>query len=226
MTDMPEQIVAVPSQTQAMPPKAKPRKLVMTVVLIAAGVVVVLGAAVGFTYAVYIARSENVVVRAIADVLPIPAAKVGTHAILYREYLKTYDTVKTFVNSKAAKDQKLNVPIDANLAKSTLEKLIYQEALSELAEQKKVTVTDEELRAFFTDVVSAASSTTPDVGVYLLDNFGWNEEDFRQNVLRPALLEQKLGTEMMNENGGDSTALATYMTKRLSDPDVVRYLRF
>lgn len=215
-----------PPQSAAVPPKGKPRRMVMTIVVAAVVVVLALGSVVGFTYAVYVARSENPVVRAIAGVLPIPAAKVGNRTILYRDYLTTYDTVKTFVNSKAAKDQNLNVPINADLAKSTLEKLIYQAALSELAEQKKVTVSDTELRAFFTDVVSAASSTTPDVGVYLLENFGWNEEDFRQNVLQPALLEQKLGTELMNENNGDANALTDYMTKRLAEPDVVRYLRF
>ena len=39
----------------------------------------------------------------------------------------------------------------------------------------------------------AASTTTPDVGVYLLKNFGWDEENFRQEVLKPALLEQHVG---------------------------------
>ncbi|MEK7655865.1 MAG: hypothetical protein AAB386_04265, partial [Patescibacteria group bacterium] len=60
----------------------------------------------------------------------------------------------------------------------------------------------------------------------LLKNFGWDEENFRQEVLKPALLEQHVGAALAQEKQGDLNALQTYMTERLAKPDVVRYLRF
>lgn len=198
-------------------------------VLIIAGVLCLLvlaSAGAALTWEVYIKHSDGVFIRKTAEILPITAAKIGKRKILYRDFLKSKDTLRTFLASPAAKEQDISVPLDQALEKNILEKLVNQAALEELAEQKNITVSDEELRAFFTDVISAASSTTPDVGVYLLENFGWDEEDFRQNVLKPSLLEQRLAVRMAEENNGDGSALATYMEKRLQEKDVVRYLKF
>ncbi|MBU0540105.1 SurA N-terminal domain-containing protein [Patescibacteria group bacterium] len=205
------------------------KKRVPLLVLIIAGVLCLLvlaSAGAAFTWEVYVKHSEGVFIRKTAEILPITAAKVGSKKVLFRDFLKSKDTLRTFLNSPAAKEQNIGVPWDATLEKNVLEKLVSQAALEELAEQKDVTVSDEELRAFFADVISAVSSTTPDVGVYLLENYGWNEEDFRQNVLKPSLLEQRLATKMAEENNGDESALATYMEKRLQEKDVVRYLKF
>ena len=100
-------------------------------------------------------------------------------------------------------------------------------AVEDLADQKKVTVSDEELRKYFADVVTvAASSTGSDVGVYLLKNYGWNEEDFRQLVLRPALLQQRLSAALSAQAEGDPNALTQAVNARLKQNDVVRYMRF
>ena len=187
---------------------------------------VIVGGVAGVMWEVTVKHASGAAIRKISELLPIPAARVGGKTILYREYLKSRDTLITFLNSDAAKTQGINTKLDTDMEKNVLEKLVNQAALEELAEQKKITVNDEELRAFFADVVAAASTTTPDVGVYLLKNFGWDEENFRQEVLKPALLEQHVGIALAQEKQGDPNALQTYMTDRLSKPDVVRYLRF
>ena len=101
-----------------------------------------------------------------------------------------------------------------------------QQALEEIAEQKKVSVTDDELRQYYSEVLASTSSTTQDPSQYLLDNFGWDEEDFRQNVLRPALIEQKLTLAFGEENATDTDALNRAVAARMEQKDVVRYVRF
>lgn len=222
MNHMPESINPAPDTGE----KPKSRGIIVGIVVAAVAVVAILCAGVGVSYEIFAKRSENGAIRWIANVLPIPAAKVGNRTVLYRDYLESLDTVRIFVNSPAAKEQKLDLTVDAALEKNVLEKLVRQAALEEMAAAKGVAVTDPELRAFFTDVVAAASGTTSDIGVYLLENYGWNEEDFRQNVLRPALIEQRLTEKYSQDNQGDAAAFTTAVEARLKQSDVVRYLRF
>jgi len=187
---------------------------------------VLLGATVGMGWEIFVKRSDGKVVRFVSSTVPIPAGRMGSRTVLYRDFLKARDTLKVFLASPAAKEQGMEVPFDINLERNVLEKLLVQEALEELAEERKVTVSEEELRQYFTEVLSATSSTTPDVGVYLLENFGWNEEDFRQQVLRPSLLEQKLGQELATSQPNDPDALNRLVAARMEKGDVVRYVRF
>ncbi len=207
------------------PKQGLSKKMLAIMIAVVAGIVV-LGAIVTVMWMIYVKHSDQPFIRGLAKVLPIPAARVGSRTILYRDFLQQRDTLKVFLSSPAAKQQNLNVPFDENLEKNVLEKLVNQAALEELAEQRHVTVTDEALRQAFTEVVQENASTTPDVGVYLLQNFGWNEEDFRQQVLRPALLEEQLGTQLAAENASDTQALENTIEARLKKSDVVRYLRF
>lgn len=189
-------------------------------------VVACLGLTVGIGHAIYYKHSDSPSIRWLSRVLPIPAARVGRTSVLYRDYLKQHDALKHFLASPAAKAQQLNLALNADLEKNILEKLVAQQVLEQAASDRRVTVTDDDVRQSFTQVVAMASSTTPDVGVYLWDNFGWNEEDFRQSVVRPALLEEKLTKIMSNENQGDPGVLSAYMDKQLASKEVVRYLRF
>ncbi|MBU1032923.1 MAG: SurA N-terminal domain-containing protein [Patescibacteria group bacterium] len=189
-------------------------------------VLILVGVAASFSWAVFVKRSDSQVVRSISNILPVPAAKLGDESILYSEFLKTRDTLAIFLESEAANEQQLAEEMNVDLEKNVLEKLLNEAALDELAEEKGIEVSEEDLRSFFADVVTAASTTTPDVGLYLLESFGWSEEDFRQNVLRPAILEQQLSIALAGESQGDPNALGAYLIERLERNDVVRYLRF
>lgn len=189
-------------------------------------VLALLVALVGIGRAIFIQHSDGSSIRWISNALPIPAARIGSRSILYRDYLKQHDALKHFLASPAAKSQQLNLTLNGDLEKNILEKLMAQEIMEELAVQKSVTITDADVRASFSQVVAMASSTTPDVSVYLAENFGWNEEDFRQYVIRPALLEERLAKIEADEHQGDQSALSAYMDERLKSKDAVRYLKF
>jgi hypothetical protein len=227
---MTEHMPSGPTKTaEAAVPRKKTRSILPIVIGIAV-LIAILGAGVGVSYAIFVKRSGNPAIRAISNMFPISVAKVGKRSVLYRDYLKNMDAILKFKGSDAAKkleeEQEMSLPSGVELEKGIYEKLIRQAALEELAETKGVSVTETELRAFFADIITAASSTTPDIGVYLLENYGWNEEDFRQNVLRSAILEQRLSVTLANEKQGDEAALTDYLDSRLKDKDVIRHLRF
>lgn len=200
----------------------------MIILFVALGAVIVLAAAGGLlTYEVYYKVNDSAVVRSVAGLFGLPAAKVGSRQVSYARFLMTRDAVKRFVNSEAGKEVGATMPPENALNKNILERLVRQEMIQEIADQKKVTVSDEDVKAIFADVVkAAASSTTPDISQYLWNNYGWNEDNFRKEVLKPALLEQKLANEMAKEKQGDQNALETELAARALKPDVIYYLKF
>ena len=195
--------------------------------LIASVAVLAMVGTTGFVvYQVYFKVSENGPGRAIASSLDLPAARVGGMKISYADYADTMDAVRKFINSEAGKQVGSNMPPENELKKNVLDRLVRQAVVQEYAGQHNITVADDDVRKVFADVVrSAASSSIPDVAQYLYKNYGWNEEQFRVKVLRPALLEQKVTVELSKAKEGDANAFETYLAERLAKPDVATYIQ-
>ena len=195
-------------------------------ILAAIGVfLVILGLIASAMYGIYFKTKDDATTRFVANVLSLPAARVGSKRISYSRFLRTRDAVRRYLSSPAGQADVAVMPTEQELNNSIIENLIQQEMVKEIAAEKNITVSDDDVRAIFADVVSeAASSTTPDVAQYLYDNYGWNEEDFRQEVLRPALLDQNVAIQLANEAQGDQSALESYLQLRRTQPDVVVYL--
>jgi len=202
------------------------KKIIALFVGLIAFIVILAGA--GFlVYRVYWKVDDSGLTRTFAKVFSLPAARVGSRTVTYDSFLGTRGAVKRFIASDAGKQAGVNMPPEQELNKNILERLIRIAIIQEMADAKKITVSDDDVKAVFADVIkAAASSTTPNVGDYLNKNYGWNEEEFRQQVLRPALLEQKLGVEMSKEKQGDANAMDNEITARRDKADVVMYLKF
>ncbi|MCR4278692.1 MAG: SurA N-terminal domain-containing protein [bacterium] len=196
-------------------------------IIVSAVVVFVLlfGGVTGVAWAVYMRHSDVGIIRAISKTIPIPAAKVGDRTITYQDYLDSRDTIKIFLASDTAEEQGIVVPFDTELEKNILEKLVNEEALYDVSEGRGIEVSDSELQDFFNEVTDAASTTSPNIGEYLMQTYGWDEETFRQKILRPALFEEKL-TASLTEEGQPDGSLAFRIQERLDRDDVKRYLRF
>ncbi|MDD5438225.1 MAG: SurA N-terminal domain-containing protein [Patescibacteria group bacterium] len=199
----------------------------ITLFSVLGGLIVIAGLGGLLVYGVYYKQNDAGVTRLVAKAFNMPAAKVGNATVSYAEFLSVRDAIRKFTASEAGKQVEAVLPPDKELNQNILERLIRQELTKQLADQKKITVADEDLNTIFQDVVKvAASSTTPDVNQYLLSNYGWNENDFREQVLRPALLEQKLAISMA---GGDQTkqnAMEDELVAMRAKPEVVVYLKF
>lgn len=192
---------------------------------------------VGFTswllYAVYMQRSENSVVRVFAPILP--AAKVGSHTIPYSEFLDTRDTLRVYLVSQPAKDSGLAQSLTAELEKNAFDRLIREQIVNDIAAERNVSISDEEVRAQFAELVLQTSSTIPNVAQYLDETFKWTEEEFRARVIRPSLMESRLAASLAGATGTEATPeqldqgfalLEQEVTKRETSPDVKTYLRF
>ncbi len=201
---------------------SKPRLVgLVSALLVVCGLLltVLLGA-----YLVYIRRDGRPTVRMLAKSLPI--ASLGSQRISYGAFLSARDAVQVYLASDAAKQVGLNRPFGADLEKSVLDRLMREAAISDLAERRRISLPDAQVRVAFAELVLSTSSTLPNVAQYLEDAFHWTEEEYRQNILRPVLLEEHLAAAMASTTEASYAALDTAIRERLSKPDVKIYLSF
>ncbi len=176
-------------------------------------------------YGVYAKQADGSSARIMAKTFALPAAYVGKRSVTYTRFLETRDAVERFINSEAGQEVGATMPSENELGQNIMEQLIRQKMVEEFADQNQVTVSKEEIDQIFEQIVAeAAAQNTTDIAKYLLDNYGWSEQDFRDNVLKPAVMEQKVSAAMAE--GGDMYALENALINRRQSEDVVVYLKF
>ena len=189
--------------------------------------VLFLGAASVWTYGIFKAHWDTPVVRGIASFTRFPAARVGSHFVLYSDYLNHLDAERRFLKGDNAKAQGLPSIPDVDMQKQTLERVMRISAVEDYAKANNFSVTPADLDSAFLSLVrqGGASSTVAELDAFVRDEFGWDESQFKQNVLRPALLEDGLKTKLAKESPS-STPFGDVLDARLQAPDAVRYLKF
>ncbi|MDF1496540.1 MAG: SurA N-terminal domain-containing protein [Patescibacteria group bacterium] len=174
---------------------------------------------------IYTKQSESSSARFVSKAFSLPAANVNGKSIKYDRFLQTRDAVRKFINSDAGKDVGATMPPEKELNENILEQLIRQKLVESLAEEKGISVSNDEVSETFNEVAAQAASTTEStITEYLQDNYGWNEQNFRDYVLKPALLEQKVASEVGTE--ADPYAMENLLLANRQKPEVVVYLRF
>ena len=184
--------------------------------------VLFLGAATAVAYGVYQKRSDSSLVRAFGSAYP--AARVGFHVISYGDFLRSRDTLRVYLNSDAAKQAQLAGPMSLSVEKNALDRLVRDAAVSDMAQRKNIQVSDADVQKAFSQLMLSASTTKPDVDQYLKQTFDWNQDQFRQYVMRPALTEQRLAQALTTSTADQQTVVEQAIDARLAQPDVKYYL--
>lgn len=185
--------------------------------------ILLIGSASAVLYGVYVKRSDSSLIRTLGASLP--AARVGSYRISYGDFLRSRDTLRVYLASDAAKEAKLAGPMTPSVEKNALDRLVRDAAVVDMAQQKKVVVSDDEVNTEFGKLMLSASTTQSDVDQYLRQTFNWNQEQFRQYVMRPALTEQHLAQTLTTSTDQQQAAVETAIDARLAQPDVKYYLR-
>lgn len=186
--------------------------------------IILLGGGTLIAYKVYAARDGGFIARNVGGWLP--AAKVGSHTIRYSEFLDTRETLRVYLSSEAAKQAGVAREMSPDIERQGLERLVREQLTKDLAAERKVTVPDEDVKGSFAAMVAMNSSTIPDVSKYLEENYKWNEQDFQENVIRPAILEERVAETFSTSTEEQFALMEAWMSDRLSKPDVKYYLKF
>ncbi len=179
-----------------------------------------------FTYGIFHGQWEGRAARGFARVFQVPAAKVGTQKITYTAYLFQLDADRRFLASPTARLQGLPTEVTNTIRAQALDRMMRAAAVEDLAAEKKIVVTPLDVdRAYDGLVAKASSSSISEIRSALHEQFGWTESDFKQLVMRPALLEDVLMQKLFQEKN-DVKAVDKAIEERLQRADVKRYLKF
>jgi len=189
--------------------------------------IVVLGAASVWTYGIFMRQWDAPFVRQVAAAVHFPAARVGSRWIPYTDYLHNLDAERSYLAGPAAKAQGLPGEPTTEMKKEILERLIRIAVVEDMAKEQSLDMKQSDIdSAFDTLMARAGTSTTPgEIDAFLKDEFGWNRDEFKQNVLRPALLESGLKQKKGSDQAAQD-ALGQEILDRMDRSDVGRFLRF
>lgn len=204
---------------------------VKKILMIAGGLIAAILIAIGssfYLWGVYIQRWDTPFVRGVANVFPVPAARVGNQSVLLSRYYKDVDSLKTYYGSEEGKAAGTDVTKFGDLErKQALERLIEEAAILEMAAQKKVSLSDEDIESAIDKQFVSPSSTRKELEENLKKMYGWEMVDFREHIVRPILLERKIA-ELENPQDPQTgmTDIIAKLSERVQQPDVIRFVKF
>lgn len=136
----------------------------------------------------------------VARVLPYPAASVNGSVITFREYLDDVDTVNHFFARQQATggDPEFAPPSDQEIRVGVLDRLIQTEVLEAEAARYKIAVTQEDLDTEYGNLEGDTAQS--EAAAQILDLYGWTADMFKQRVIRPYLMQQKLAQAISNDS--------------------------
>jgi hypothetical protein len=110
------------------------------------------------------------------------------------------DAQRAFLSGPMAADSGVVRDITDTERQEALDRAIRIEAVAGLAEEADVAVTSLDVDRAYDDLVSrAGTSTSPEeIQAFLKAQFGWDEAEYKQYLLKPAFTEEILRTK-----GGD-----------------------
>jgi foldase protein PrsA len=147
--------------------------------------------------------ATNVLVHAV----PYPAALVNNNIIRYSEYADDIQTLNRFYSKLSERDPGQPAPpSESEVKKTVLDRLIQNEVLKEVAIKYNLTVTDKEIEDEFSKLASQPVQGAQDISDEIMDLYGWTVPQFKEKVLRPFLLQQKLAEALMKDEAMNKEA--------------------
>ncbi|MFA6391920.1 MAG: peptidylprolyl isomerase [Patescibacteria group bacterium] len=179
------------------PKKKKHKKAIILSVIII--LVVILGGLATVGIGVYKYKWNNQFTESITNTLPYPAALVNNKIVKYSDFQSDVEALQFFYGKQKElyPDQAVDFTVD-EVRKNVMDRLIEDELASQIAVQKGVSVTQEEVNSEFDLIVSQAASKE-EVEKTILDLYGWTPEQFKDKVLYKFLLRSKLETKITED---------------------------
>lgn len=209
--------------TEAKPAAEATKK--MTGPLIGAAIVLLIVIIAAVSYAlVYRVSGTNGYEQLVAQTFKLPVAKVNGEKLLLAEFNDNVAATEYFFDQQDAQALGLVGPMSGTeIREQELEAMINSALLNELAEERGIEVTAEEIDTYFNDVVvPQAPGGLDEVTQTLKDLYNWTPEEFKESVLEDIVLQQELQQYLADDEEENATLLEEITTMRediLSDED-------
>lgn len=170
-------------------------------------------------------KTENATIISLANTFGIDAAKVNGTPVPYSSYITHMQAARVFMRSPLAMAQGSTGEFGDTEKKLAYERAIRVTAVESMAAEKKISPSSADINGAFDQLIAQASTTTDptEVDAFLKEQFNWSREEFKQNIIRPALLEESLRAAYAEQGGAAAfeTALQGILENKTK-----RYLQF
>lgn len=168
--------------------KGNAKKFILGVIV--GFLVILVLSAVIFSFGIYRLGWDGSAVRKITKVVPYPAAFVNWRAVRFSDYEDDVATLKNFYEQQSGTIG-FEMPQDSELKKDVLDRLIKNELAYQLAEKYNIKISDADLESEIKNIIDQEGSREK-VEEALKSQYGWGINEFKEKVLRPFLVQQKL----------------------------------
>ena len=133
-------------------------------------------------------------IQKVEAVIPYPVAMVDYHLVSVSDFRKRFDAYKQAVvyNQDFDFSDPANADILQEQKTSLLDRMIELKVAEILAKKKGLSVSDSEIQNEFELIAKQSGVNVSDFNIILTNVYGWNEQDFIDQVLIPQLYDKKL----------------------------------
>jgi len=164
---------------------------------------------------IYGANSTNFVFSSLSRIIPYPAVIVNWEPVSYYEYCESVNTIKRFDELQ----EELSFS-DSEISENVTTRLITNKILDQIAREQDVKVFDYEIEKEFQSAVGI-SEDEKDVEKNIKELFGWNIEEYKNNVVRPFVLEKKLSDAIYDGDQDAPQKFAAYLQEEIANAKII-----
>lgn len=149
--------------------------------------------------------------------LHLPVAVVGGEWLAYADYQQDVPNITSYLQRNEPPDaaSQRTLSTDVYTRKIILNKVIGEAILDTIAREQGVTITDADIQQTYDGYVQQ-SGNAGDVEQYIQTLYGWSVAQFKQKLIRPQVIQEKLAEKYFGDVKGqvskirDSVTAATF----------------
>ena len=146
-------------------------------------------------------------VRGLSVAIPYPAVLVDWEPIRFYTYVDDFNTLERYWDIQRENSNVfLGIPNSDDIRERLIDKLVNEKLVQIWARAHGVTITADELEREWQRLLSKPEAES-EVHYFLSDAYGWSEEKFKQRVLYPFLLQEKVERAAADEQQIDEDTL-------------------
>lgn len=191
-----EPLLGPPDSVPELPPARLSSLKSVRLFLVGMIATVALGGVIFGTWAVYAFALTNPLVERIVSVVPFPAALVSGRPIRLSDFLFEYKSMRQYTSQNATRA--LVEEDYAVLRKNVLDALVRRVIVNRIALDEGVYLTKEAV-AGIEESMATVGNSPEQLGEDIEKLFGWDIEQFRDHIVRPAALEKMLNERIVSD---------------------------
>lgn len=126
-----------------------------------------------------------------ANILNIPAFVINGDKISYNDYITDFKTLSYYYQKRNSENPDMPIINDNDIKKELKNKAIQDYFMLSLALDFNIKVTNLEIEKEFNEVIDQLGDESK-IEQAIFDAYSWTVEEFKQNVLKPFILREKL----------------------------------